>query len=72
MNRLTSAVLIVFSLTACSGSDTEVTAQPGKNKSDENKDFLFKDMKDSMDEARGVKDLMDKHHEKQKQDLNKL
>lgn len=75
MNMLKKAGLFVFVvlLAACSGSDTADTAPPAK-KADagEQKDFLFKDMKDSMDAAKDVKGLMQKNQETQRQELNKL
>jgi len=65
--------IFVSLLAACSGSDTATSAQPEKKaKAAEKKDFLFKDMKDSMDEAKSVKELMRKQHETQQQELNKL
>ncbi len=64
--------IFVALLASCSGSDTASSVQQEKKTSaGEKKDFLFKDMKDSMDEAKSVKELMQKHHETQQQKLNK-
>ena len=75
MNILKKTGLFAFVvlLAACSGSDTASTAPPAK-KADagEKKDFLFKDMKDSMDATRDMKNLMQKNQEAQKQELDKL
>jgi len=72
MNLLKKVGLFVFVslLASCSGSDTATSAQPEKKaEAAEKKDFLFKDMKDSMDAAKDVKSLMQKHHETQQQEL---
>lgn len=75
MNLLkkTGLFIFVFLLAACSGSDTPSSTQPEKKAgAAEKKDFLFKDMKDSMDAAKDVKGLMQKNQEEQRQELNKL
>lgn len=72
MNLLKKVGLFFFVslLAACSGSDTASTVpQEKKINAGEKKDFLFKDMKDSMDAAKDVKGLMQKHHETQQQEL---
>jgi len=71
--KKTGLFAFVILLAACSGSDTASTAQQEKKtNAGEKKDFLFKDMKDSMDATKDMKNLMQKNQEAQKQELDKL